>query len=401
MQDFDLNFYNYELPADKIAQKPLEKRDSSKLLLYQKGVISETTFNQINDFLPESSFLFFNDTKVIPARICFQKDTGALIEIFLLEPLKPSKDFATAMLAKNACTWRALIGNKKRFKQSIQKEIVVANKTLLLEFSHNNEDEVTFSWNDNTLTFNEILEYLGQIPLPPYIKRTLQKSDNERYQTVFAKHKGAVAAPTASLHFTEEILQKLNKKNIQYDFLTLHVGAGTFQPIKELEDFRKHTMHAESIVITKKNVENIIHCIEQKQLIIAVGTTALRTLESLYWFGVKILNSPEKEFSEIEVAKLDPYQLPQIATIDAIRALWDFMEKKQYTELVGKTEIFIFPTYIFRVVGGLITNFHLPKTTLVLLVAALIGEDWRKVYQYALENNYRFLSYGDSSLLLP
>lgn len=393
-----LSDYHYHLPTDRIAQEPLPKRDMAKLLFYDKGNIQDFTFHQIPDLLSGDSFLVFNNTKVIPARLLLQKPTGAIIEIFLLEPKIPSSIVVLAMEARKNCIWTCLVGNKKRFKEPLLLDLEIKTHKIQLQIALVGEQEVSFTWNNEHLLFAEILHHLGKIPLPPYIKRNTQKEDEERYQTVFAEKEGAVAAPTASLHFTENVLQEIDHKGIEKDFLTLHVGAGTFQPVKE-EDFTKHTMHSEQIIVSLKNIENIINHLSKN--IIAVGTTAMRTLESLYWFGAKILQQKPTEI-RILVEKLLPYELQNPPSAkEALEALKDFMVENNIEEIRGETEIFIFPPYQFRICKGLITNFHLPETTLILLVAAFLGEDWRKVYEHALKNNYRFLSYGDASFLLP
>ena len=393
-----LSDYYYDLPADRIAQEPLSQRDRAKLLFYNRGKIEDFSFFQIQELLPVDSFLVFNNTKVIPARLLLQKTTGAIIEIFLLEPIQPSSVVAMAMEARNSCTWSCLIGNKKRFKEPFLLNLLIGKEDLKLKVELVGEQEVCFSWNNTNVSFAEILYFLGKIPLPPYIKRNTQKEDEERYQTVFAEKEGAVAAPTASLHFTEEVLYKLTQKGIKKDFLTLHVGAGTFQPVKE-EDFRKHTMHSEQIIVSLSNIENLLNNLSQN--IIAVGTTAMRTLETLYWFGAKILQQKPQQ-TRIFVEKLLPYELKNLPSAkEALEAIKELMITNNLKEIQGETEIFIFPPYQFRICKGLITNFHLPATTLILLVAAFVGEDWRSIYRHALENQYRFLSYGDSSLLLP
>ncbi len=381
----DLKDYHYSLPDERIAKFPLPERSDSKLLLYQKGEISHDLFKSIPNHLPEKCLLVFNDTKVIPARLIFHKSTGARIEVFLLKPSHPS-NYEQSMNAKNGCSWHCMIGNSKKWKTE---EIEVAE--IGLKATRQN-DEVTFTWKQD-LTFSEILELAGKIPLPPYIDREVKDSDKDRYQTVYSKHQGAVAAPTAGLHFTEELLSNLEKQGIKKDYLTLHVSAGTFQPIKA-ETVDDHPMHREQIIVTKQNVENLL----QAETIIPVGTTSLRTLESLYWYGVKLLNGD----SDFFIPKLFPYRHSELPNkTESLNAVLDFMNQNETTHLIGHTEIFIFPSYTFRMCSGLITNFHLPGSTLILLVAAMIGEDWEIVYKEALAQNYRFLSYGDSSLLLP
>jgi len=401
LESFNLLDYHYELPASKIAQQPLTKRDESKLLVYQNQSIKDYTFHQISELLPPNSFLFFNNTKVIPARLFFVKPTGATIEIFLLEAKSPSNIVAVTMQARKSCIWDCMIGNRKRFKEPLEQVLEIESQKLTLKISlvAENMNEVEFVWDNEQVSFAEILHHLGKLPLPPYIKRAAGETDEERYQTVFAEKEGAVAAPTASLHFTEEVLSKMLEKGIQYDFLTLHVGAGTFQPVKEMEDFRNHTMHAEQLVVSRQNIENILQNLDKTM--IPVGTTAMRTLESLYWFGAKILQEKNPE-PLIRVEKLLPYTLPSPAGVqEALEAILKLMDTHQTDELKGHTEIFIFPGYQFRICKGLVTNFHMPETTLILLVASFVGENWRKIYEHALGNEYRFLSYGDSSLLLP
>ena len=397
-KDVKLSDYHYQLPSTHIAQEPLPQRDMAKLLFYDKGTIKDFVFHQVPELLPKESFLVFNNTKVIPARLLLQKPTGAVIEVFLLEPKAPSQIVAVTMEARNSCIWTCLIGNKKRFKEALILDLVIEAEETQLKVELIGEQEVVFDWDNKNLSFAEILNHLGKIPLPPYIKRNTQKEDEERYQTVFAEKEGAVAAPTASLHFTEKVLEQIAYKGIKTDFLTLHVGAGTFQPVKE-EDFTKHTMHSEQIIVSLKNIENLLNNLSKN--IIAVGTTAMRTLESLYWFGAKILQQKPTEI-RIWVEKLLPYELKNPPSAkEALEAIKNFMVENNIEEIRGETEIFIFPPYQFKICKGLITNFHLPETTLILLVAAFVGKDWRNIYEHALESNYRFLSYGDSSLLLP
>lgn len=381
----DLKDYHYLLPNEKIAKFPLPERSDSKLLYYKQGKISHDTFKSIPRVLPKKCLLVFNDTKVIPARLIFHKSTGARIEVFLLEPSLPP-NHEQGMKAKNSCSWHCMIGNSKKWKSE---EIEVAE--IGLKATRQN-DEVTFFWDQN-LAFSEILELAGKTPLPPYIDREVTDSDKKCYQTVYSKHEGAVAAPTAGLHFAYELLDELKERGIKKEYLTLHVSAGTFQPIKA-ETVDDHPMHREQIIVSKQNVENLL----KTETIIPVGTTSLRTLESLYWFGVKLLNGETDFF----IPKLYPYEHADSPTkTESLQAVLAFMMKNKITHLTGHTEIFIFPGYTFRMNTGLITNFHLPGSTLILLVAAMIGEDWRKVYQEALDAGYRFLSYGDSSLLLP
>lgn len=395
-----LSDYNFELPEEKIAKHPLEKRENSKLLFYKNQTIEHHLFKDIAQLIPENAILIFNNTKVIPARIFFYKPTGALIEIFLLKPLDPLP-VHMAMQEKKSCTWLCMIGNLKKWKDPdvIIREIPIKTKKVVLsaELKDRNLGKIVFSWNDNEVTFAEILENAGEVPLPPYLNRKPTKEDKPRYQTVYSKFEGAVAAPTAGLHFTNDILDDLEVKNIKKEYLTLHVSAGTFQPVKE-ENVINHPMHTEVMIVRK---ETIINLLDKDKKVIAVGTTSMRTLESLYWYGVKLhLN----KISEFKIGKLDPYQysnelLP--SKIEALESILKLMEINNLEELHGSTEIFIIPGYQFRICEALITNFHLPKSTLILLIAAFVGEDWKKIYKEALASDYRFLSYGDSSLLLP
>ncbi|MCA6073290.1 S-adenosylmethionine:tRNA ribosyltransferase-isomerase [Fulvivirga sedimenti] len=394
-----LSDYTYELPAHRIAEKPLPERDQSKLLIYQKGYISHHIFNTLSEQLPDSSSLFFNDTKVIPARIIFQRSTGALIEVFLLEPVLPSPDIATAMSCTVESTWKCLVGNFKKWKNDeiLELSVPAATGTITVRASiHDRTGSlITLTWNA-PIAFSELVELIGKIPLPPYIKREADPSDKDRYQTVYSHAAGAVAAPTAGLHFTPEVLNSLEDRGIKTDFLTLHVSAGTFMPIKE-DDITKHQMHGEQIYVTRDNLLNIM----ASATLIAVGTTSMRTLESLYWYGVLLFTGRSDKFiiDQNTAYEFNEKDLP--GRNEAIQAIIDHMDAEGRTSLAGRTEIFIYPGYTFRVCDGLITNFHLPGSTLILLVAAFIGDDWKKVYQEALDNKYRFLSYGDSSLLIP
>jgi S-adenosylmethionine:tRNA ribosyltransferase-isomerase len=387
--------YFYHLPEDRIAQHPLPERDASKLLVYRKGKIEHATFYQLADYLPENTLLFFNDTRVIQARLRFVKTSGALIEVFLLSPVSPSAELHKAMQATASCVWKCTVGNLKKWKKgalSLQADDLQLQATLInREASH-----VELSWKPAHYTFAEVLHRLGKTPLPPYINRQAGDEDEERYQTVYACHEGAVAAPTAGLHFTDRVFQSLKQKGIRWDFLTLHVSAGTFQPIKSA-DALQHVMHEEQIVISQHNLELLL---EPENIIVAVGTTSMRTLETLYWYGVKLLNNPQASFY---ISQHYPQQaataLPN--TRQALQAVLHKMQSEGTQKLVGSTALYIYPGYQFALCRGLITNFHLPGSTLMLLVAAFTGTDWKKIYQEALQHNYRFLSYGDSSLLMP
>lgn len=391
----NINDYRYDLPDDRIALYPLAERDRSKLLIYRGGELHHSVFNKVVDFLPDNSFMFFNDTKVIPARIHFTKNTGAEIEIFLLSPLLPSTVVSQAMSSTSETTWTCTIGNLKRWKENTVLQKSIGESILIAELVNRESGDVRFRWNGNA-SFAEVISMAGETPLPPYLKRKAESSDRERYQTIYSHYEGAVAAPTAGLHFSEAVFQSLNEKGIHHDFLTLHVSAGTFQPVKA-DDVRDHVMHSEQIVVSRKNLENLL---EEKRFVIPVGTTSMRTLESLYWFGVKLLMNSDGIF---DIGQNDPYETyPSLPSRDeALLAVLKMLDTKGLDAIGGKTSIFIKPGYEFRICRGLITNFHQPGSTLMLLVAAFVGRDWRKIYESALENNYRFLSFGDSSLLMP
>ena len=384
--DLKLEEFIYDLPEDRIAKHPPEKRGESKLLLYDKRAITHHQFDTISNLIPEGSLLVFNDTKVIPARIILHKDTGARIEIFLLEPVQPSQVHEEVMNATKSCAWKCLIGNAKKWKMYTSLSL----EAIGLHAKRTGENEVTFEWGSE-LTFSDLLTEIGKIPLPPYIKREVDEEDTERYQTVYSKMKGAVAAPTAGLHFTKDILSKIESGGIHTDYLTLHVSAGTFQPIKA-DKIEEHPMHNEQIWISRSNIENLL----SSNKTIAVGTTSMRTLESLYWFGVKLLNGTTDFF----IRQTDPYEFEPVKKNDALNAVLAHMDRNGLHKLGGQTEIYLYPGYDFKVCDGLVTNYHMPGSTLILLVAAFIGDDWKKVYEEALANGYQFLSYGDSSLLL-
>ncbi|MFC2124311.1 S-adenosylmethionine:tRNA ribosyltransferase-isomerase [Bacteroidota bacterium] len=398
--ELDLNDFVYDLPEERIAKYPIPTRDLSKLLIYRENKISHDIFRNLNDYLPDNSLLVFNNTKVIPARINFHKATGALIEVFLLQPVEPSVVVPLSMEARGSSIWKCMIRNLRKWKDSeiLISEIQYGDSSFKLSAEILNQEKglIKFRWDDDQSRFVDVLEATGKVPLPPYIKREAEETDKIRYQTVYSKYDGAVAAPTAGLHFTDEIQEKLIQLGHSLDYLTLHVSAGTFQPIKE-NRVTDHPMHAEQVVIKRENIEKLV---EHKNKTIAVGTTSMRTLESLYWYGVKLLNSGGQPFG---IDKLYPYQfgkedLP--SRHKSLTAVIEFMNKSNIREIMGQTEIFIFPGYIFRICDGLITNYHMPRSTLILLVAAFVGKDWKKIYEEALNNDYRFLSYGDSSMLL-
>ncbi len=393
-----LSDYQYELPEDRIRKHAIAKRDQSKLLHYKKGEITHKVFDQITELLPPNSQLFFNNTKVIPARIHLQKSTGANIEIFLLNPVAPSSLVIEAMEVKGKCTWSCMVGNLKRWKEEPLTTVLnIAGQEVELSATLVNREErsVEFSW-DGDFRFVDIVEALGEVPLPPYFHRDPEEGDKERYQTVYSKKEGAVAAPTAGLHFTSEVLQDLSAKGINLNYLTLHVSAGTFQPVKE-EIASNHPMHSEQVLITRENIDSLL----LNKTNIMVGTTSMRTLESLYWFGVKLLKEDNAAF---HIEKLYAYEheastLP--TRIEALETIQKYMDTQKLEVLMGDTEIFIMPGYEFRICDGLITNFHQPGSTLLMLIGAFIGDDWKDLYREAMDNGYSFLSYGDSSLLIP
>ena len=418
MNNIKLIDYTYDLPDERIAKFPLSKRDESKLLVYQQGKITHSAFKNITDYLPKNSLLVFNNTKVIPARIHFQKPTGAIIQLFLLHPIAPTSVINLAMEITGECVWECMIGNRKRWKKGdVLSQIIQAegqDVEVKAEIENEEKNYVKLSWKSVSTNndfgdksehrtsktehrkFVDLIQVLGQIPLPPYLNREAEASDYETYQTVYSEKKGAVAAPTAGLHFTEEVLQNIEKQGFKQDFVTLHVGAGTFQPIK-VENIVEHKMHNEQIVFTRENIENLLGNLGN---IIAIGTTSMRTLESIYWIGVQLINTPELEHYLIE--KLFPYQNENPPNPEeSLKAILKKMDNLGVHEITAETEIFIFPGYQFKICKGIITNYHQPESTLILLIAALIGENWRKIYEEAMTNDYRFLSYGDSSLLLP
>ena len=399
MKNIKLADYIYELPAGKIAIHGLQQRDQSKLLKYHHGNISHHNFFQINSLLPADSTLFFNNTKVIQARLILKRNTGAVIEVFLLSPTDPNLSIYDTISHTAEVSYECMIGNLKKWQEGedLEEKVEINGHSLWLKVCLTNKDRkhVKFSWDNKTISFGEMLEAIGHTPLPPYLNRADEIEDKLRYQTVYSKTPGAVAAPTAGLHFTDNVLRSLKHRGIKSEYLTLHVSAGTFQPIKE-EVVTDHPMHSEQIIVTKDNLNRIL----KSNYNIAVGTTALRTLESTYWCGVQLLLSSKTTF---HIDKLAPYayQTKDLPSANqAIKQVLDFMQNQDIDAIKGDTEIFIIPGYEFKICQGLITNFHQPGSTLILLVAAFIGEDWRHIYDTALHNDYRFLSYGDSTLLL-
>jgi len=395
--------YNYPLPDDRIAKFPLEQRHLSKLLCLKEDVISEEKFFQIPRLLPADSLLVFNETKVIQARLLLKKATGASIEIFCLEPVKPVNDFQLAFQQKPPVVWKCLVGNAKRWKSgNLESVLTIDGKAVRLTAKKDAQLSdfflISFSWEPEGMLFSEILEASGLVPLPPYLHRKPVASDKERYQTVYARLDGSVAAPTAGLHFTDDILQQLSDRGIQSEKVILHVGAGTFKPVSS-ETIQDHEMHTEKVVVAKEVLESL-----RKQLgnpIILVGTTSMRTIESLFWMALKIKLGLTNEFV---VNQWDPYELTipdHFTSREALALLIEVLEQNGLEELKGETRLMIAPGYQFRIATGLITNFHQPKSTLLLLVSALIGDRWKEAYEFALKNNFRFLSYGDSCLFLP
>ena len=399
--DFDINLqdFTYVLPDDRIASFGLPSRDQSKLLTYSNQEISDRQFNEIDTIIPAGSTLFFNNTKVIQARLQFFRATGAAIEIFLLNPAEKI-DISKSLSSTSAAKWACMIGNLKRWKDdevlNMGLQLGGISITLNAKLTNRKDRTVEFFWQGSQqASFGQIIDAIGSTPLPPYIKRPATPDDKARYQTVYSEFEGAVAAPTAGLHFTPELMQRLADKGVREEYVTLHVSSGTFQPI-QTEYISDHPMHNERIHISAETIAAII----ESEYIIPVGTTSMRTLESLYWFGHKLSNNEQAEF---KIEKLYPYAnaKSKLSRQEAMNAVQNYMENNKISHLSGETEIFIFPGYSFHVCQGLITNFHQPGSTLILLVAAFIGKNWKKIYQHALKKGYRFLSYGDSSILLP
>ena len=394
--------YNYDLPADRIAQRPLAVRDASRLLVFRDGLISDEQFSRIDKLIPEGSLLVFNDSKVVRARLIFTKSGGCDIEIFCLEPLSPSTDLQLAFQQGTGCRWSCLVGNSKKWKnETLVKSLGDTGSWLKAERKASLADgcfEVEFSWAPAATSFSEILAAAGQVPLPPYISRVPDADDDERYQTVYAKYDGSVAAPTAGLHFTTDILERLRIRNCREETITLHVGLGTFRPVATA-DIRQHIMHRETIVVKLSTLRSLRDSLHGP--VIAVGTTSARTLESLYWLGIKALVNPGTGITQVN--QWDPYETESSGlpgTREALDALIHYLESKSLNEFYGSTSLIIVPGYTFRFVNGLLTNFHLPQSTLLLLIAAFAGEGWRKAYSHALANGYRFLSYGDACMFL-
>lgn len=393
--------FNYPLPDERIAKFPLTKRDESKLLVYRNGKIDEAVFKQLSDYLPQGSMLVYNNTRVIQARMLFQKETGAQIEVFCLEPVIPH-DYALVFQQTESCSWLCLVGNLKKWKEgALHKTIRMEDKEVVLSAERikttGDSHLVRFSWNNPQVTFAELLDAAGILPIPPYLHRETRESDLQTYQTVYSKIKGSVAAPTAGLHFTPEVLAGLDAKGFTREEVTLHVGAGTFKPVKS-EVIGDHEMHTEFISVRRSAIENIRTNLGR---IIAVGTTSVRTLESLYYMGRTLVNNPDATSEELVVTQWTPYNdAEEVTAHEALTALLDYLDRNQTDTLLSATQIMIAPGYEFKIVKGIITNFHQPKSTLLLLISAFVNGNWKSIYNYALDNDFRFLSYGDSSLLL-
>ncbi len=400
-RELSISGFNYSLPEEKIASHPLAERDASKLLIYQSGTIRDAQFKNLPNELEPGDLLVFNHTRVVQARLHFLNQNGGRVEVFCLEPAGSVRDIPSAMLQHGSAEWICLVGHAKKWKDGEVLQLLFPGSDVSLSVSMQGREgdafRISFEWSDQDLCFADVLEKVGNLPLPPYLKREVVPSDKERYQTVYAREKGSVAAPTAGLHFTDQVFEDLKSQGIVTDYLTLHVGAGTFKPMKAAT-MEGHQMHEEEVIIGLDFIRRMAKC---KGRIVAVGTTSLRSLESLYWTALRIFNQPETSLN-IQVKQWEPYeyemnQLPEFTSL--LLNLIDRMEEARMDTLKGHTGLMVAPGYRIQTAQKLITNFHQPESTLLLLVSAFIGEDWRKVYQHALDNQYRFLSYGDSSLL--
>lgn len=401
-QQIRIEEFDYPLPDERIAKFPLDKRDESKLLLYRDGKVSESLFKHITDYLPEGTLMVYNNTKVIQARLLFRKETGAKIEIFCLEPVEPH-DYALVFQETKKCRWTCLVGNLKKWKEGLlTKEITWNGETVHLRAekieTYGDSHLIEFTWDHPVCTFADLLDAAGVLPIPPYLNRETEESDLRTYQTVYSKIKGSVAAPTAGLHFTPEVLADVDAHGFGREEVTLHVGAGTFKPVKS-ETIEEHEMHTEFISVRRSSIERI-----KKNLgkIIAVGTTSVRTLESLYYIGVTLASNPNASAEELVVKQWMPYEdiHNQLSAEEALQQVLDYLDRQQLDTLITATRIIIAPGYTFKIVRGIVTNFHQPKSTLLLLISAFVKGDWKTIYDYALSHDFRFLSYGDSSLLL-
>lgn len=400
VKDISIEAYDYPLPEERIAKYPLAERDASKLLVLKDNKISESQFKYVGNFLPKDTLLVFNETKVIRARLQFHKVTGSRIEIFCLEP---EKDYQVAFSAVSPVRWKCLIGNAKRWKEGkLSMGLVVSGQAVVLSAERVSQNdqyaEIEFSWMPENLSFASVLEAAGEIPLPPYLHRDAEPDDRDRYQTVFARYDGSVAAPTAGLHFTQPLIAALREQGFDFDEVTLHVGAGTFRPVST-DTIGEHAMHSETVIVRKSLIQNLIEHLGKP--IVPVGTTSTRTLESLYWLGV-MLKEQGLDLRPLHVEQWFPYEdHAPLSTLEALQMALDYLKQHNLTRLEASTALMIAPSYKMRVINGLITNFHQPKSTLLLLVSALIGERWKECYCFALEHGFRFLSYGDSCLFLP
>ena len=396
--------FTYDLPEQRIAKYPAEERDKSKLLVFKNEEITESVYRNLDEFLPDNTLMILNNTKVVEARLLFQKPTGGVIEIFCLEPDEQYPDISTAMHQKGKVSWKCLIGGASKWKHGskLEKIITTGEGEVILEAAIVKRlvdcFVVTFTWRPEQFSFGEMLHIAGLIPLPPYLHRNVEEEDKSRYQTIYAQCEGSVAAPTAGLHFTATVFERLAAKDIHIDFVTLHVGAGTFKPVKS-ERMAEHEMHSEIIDVSEEVIQTLINYLNKT--IVAVGTTSLRAIESLYWIGVKLIINPKTTIDEISVQQWDPYEIKHydISAKNSLESLHKWMVKNQLLRLITKTQILIAPGYDLKVVDGIITNFHQPRSTLLLLVAAVAGEKWKNIYNYALNNDFRFLSYGDGCLL--
>ena len=394
--------FNYPLPDERIAKFPLSTRDESKLLVYRQGEVSEDRFTSLPSYLEPGEMMVFNNTKVIQARLHFRKETGALIEVFCLEPIQPN-DYVLSFQQTRQCSWLCMVGNLKKWKEgTLKREVEVKGRSITLSATRGEcrgtSHWIDFAWDDETLTFADLLEAVGELPIPPYLNRETQESDKQTYQTVYSKIKGSVAAPTAGLHFTERVLKSLDEHGIDREELTLHVGAGTFKPVKS-EEIEGHEMHTEYISVNHHTIEKLI---AHGGKTIAVGTTSVRTLESLYYIGVLIHQNPEANQEELHVKQWMPYEPhPMLTPVESLQGILSYLDRHGMEALHTSTQIIIAPGYEFKIVKKIVTNFHQPQSTLLLLVSAFVKGDWKKIYDYALSHDFRFLSYGDSSLLIP
>ena len=394
--------FNYPLPDERIAKFPLATRDQSKLLVYRHGEVNEDVFTSLPQYLESGELMIFNNTKVIQARLHFRKETGALIEVFCLEPIQPN-DYVLSFQQTRRCSWLCMIGNLKKWKKGTLSRVVdVKGKQIVLSATRGEcrgtSHWIDFSWDDESITFADLLEVIGELPIPPYLNRETQESDKETYQTVYSKIKGSVAAPTAGLHFTERVLAALDERGIDREELTLHVGAGTFKPVKS-EEIEGHEMHTEYISVSRSIIKKLI---DHDACAIAVGTTSVRTLESLYHIGVTLANNPEATEEQLRVKQWQPYETEcDVRPVVALQKILGYLDRHGMEALHTSTQIIIAPGYEYKIVKAMVTNFHQPQSTLLLLVSAFVKGNWRTIYDYALSHDFRFLSYGDSSLLIP